>query len=147
MASIILRRSSSVISRRALAAFTTATLPKLYVHQHHPLSPSASDLVPGNGSISFFHKARNFHANSGPLYFRVSLPSQAEYAAVDDYEGNACSDDEGLEIAKLGISSEIVAALAKKGITKLFPIQVLYTTFLSFFFSSFCLFRSSRVSI
>lgn len=112
-----------MISRRALATFTTATLPKLYLHQHHPLASSVSDLVPGNGSISFFHKARAFHAKSGPLYFRVSLPSQAEFAAVDDYEGNAGADDEGLEIAKLGISSEIVSALAKKGITKLFPIQ------------------------
>lgn len=62
------------------------------------------------------------------------MPSQAEYAAVDDYEVNAAADDEGLEIAKLGISSEIVSALAKKGITKLFPIQVLYTTFLSISF-------------
>lgn len=144
MASIILKRSSSMISRRALATFTTATLPKLYLHQHHPLASSVSDLVPGNGSISFFHKARDFHAKSGPLYFRVSLPSQAEFAAVDDYEGNAGADDEGLEIAKLGISSEIVSALAKKGITKLFPIQVLRHNISLFFYSSFCLVRSSR---
>ncbi|XP_008804703.2 LOW QUALITY PROTEIN: DEAD-box ATP-dependent RNA helicase 53-like [Phoenix dactylifera] len=31
--------------------------------------------------------------------------------------------DEGLEIARLGISQEIVSDLARKGITKLFPIQ------------------------
>lgn len=30
----------------------------------------------------------------------------------------------GLEISKLGISEEIVSALAQRGITSLFPIQV-----------------------
>lgn len=32
--------------------------------------------------------------------------------------------EEGLEISKLGISEEIVSALAQRGITSLFPIQV-----------------------
>ena len=51
-------------------------------------------------------------------------------AAVDDFsdedvkKGGASKDEEGLEISKLGIASEIVDSLAKKGITKLFPIQV-----------------------
>lgn len=50
-------------------------------------------------------------------------------AAVDDFsdedlkKGGASKDEEGLEISKLGIADEIVTALAKKGITKLFPIQ------------------------
>ncbi|KAL1823221.1 hypothetical protein ACET3Z_009999 [Daucus carota] len=50
-------------------------------------------------------------------------------AAVDDFsdedvkKGGASKDEEGLEISKLGIASEIVDSLAKKGITKLFPIQ------------------------
>ncbi|WOG91844.1 hypothetical protein DCAR_0311099 [Daucus carota subsp. sativus] len=50
-------------------------------------------------------------------------------AAVDDFsdedvkKGGASKDEEGLEISKLGIASEIVDCLAKKGITKLFPIQ------------------------
>lgn len=33
-------------------------------------------------------------------------------------------EDEGLEISKLGISQEVVSALARRGITQLFPIQV-----------------------
>ncbi|MCI33945.1 DEAD-box ATP-dependent RNA helicase 53-like, partial [Trifolium medium] len=33
------------------------------------------------------------------------------------------NSDDGLEIKKLGISQDIVSALEKKGITKLFPIQ------------------------
>ncbi|CAN4084587.1 unnamed protein product [Withania somnifera] len=53
--------------------------------------------------------ARGFHSN-GYL--------QAGYAVADLPE-----DDEGLEISKLGISQEIVSALDKKGISKLFPIQ------------------------
>ncbi|KAF3618620.1 DEAD-box ATP-dependent RNA helicase 53 [Capsicum annuum] len=52
---------------------------------------------------------RGFHSGS---YLQVG------YAVADLPE-----DDEGLEISKLGISQEIVSALAKKGITKLFPIQ------------------------
>ncbi|OIS99979.1 PREDICTED: DEAD-box ATP-dependent RNA helicase 53-like [Nicotiana attenuata] len=57
----------------------------------------------------FRFSLRRFHS-SGKL--------QAGYAVADLPE-----DDEGLEISKLGISQEIVSALAKKGITKLFPIQ------------------------
>ncbi|KAF8007602.1 hypothetical protein BT93_K1567 [Corymbia citriodora subsp. variegata] len=73
--------------------------------------------------------ARGFHASPGPLGFRASGALRAEFA-VDDYapyeeekSSAGSGSDEGLEIAKLGIAPEIVSALAKKGITKLFPIQ------------------------
>lgn len=46
----------------------------------------------------------------------------ADYPYEEGSKGN--NAEEGLEITKLGISQEIVSALAKKGITKLFPIQV-----------------------
>lgn len=39
----------------------------------------------------------------------------------DDKKG---ATDEGLDISKLGISNDIVSSLARRGITKLFPIQV-----------------------
>ena len=65
--------------------------------------------------------ARGFHAQSGPLNFRASRSLQAEYA-VEDYDEEKGGD--GLEISSLGIAPEIVSALKKKGITKLFPIQV-----------------------
>lgn len=64
---------------------------------------------------------------SGPLDYRASSILQAEYAVdVDSFEDSSKvgGSDEGLEIAKLGISPEIISALAKRGITKLFPIQV-----------------------
>ncbi|KAL5977354.1 DEAD-box ATP-dependent RNA helicase 53, mitochondrial [Asimina triloba] len=72
--------------------------------------------------------ARRFHSSARPLGFKASDVARAEYA-VDDFseeerEGRKGADsDEGLEIAKLGISDDIVRALSKKGITKLFPIQ------------------------
>ncbi|XP_052207992.1 DEAD-box ATP-dependent RNA helicase 53, mitochondrial-like [Diospyros lotus] len=86
----------------------------------------------GSGSSS-----RSFHSAAAFLNFRASLPSsQAGYAVADfsDEEKSASfskfqgsntssSSDDGLEISKLGISDQIVSALAKKGITKLFPIQ------------------------
>ncbi|XP_027344709.1 DEAD-box ATP-dependent RNA helicase 53, mitochondrial-like [Abrus precatorius] len=120
MTSSILRRSSSVFSRRFFAAVTSVeTLP----HHHGRLDSAVSfrNGVSGGG-------AREFHAKSGPLSFRSSLVSRsAQHALKYDYSNDSevCSvnGDEGLEIAKLGISQEIVDALAKKGIAKLFPIQ------------------------
>ncbi|KAI8009602.1 hypothetical protein LOK49_LG06G00147 [Camellia lanceoleosa] len=46
---------------------------------------------------------------------------QTEYAVADFMDDD--KSDDGLVIAKLGISDQIVSALEKKGITKLFPIQ------------------------
>ena len=63
--------------------------------------------------------------NCGPLNFRASLVHSVEYV-VDDYsfeEGNKGNSDEGLDI---------VSSLEKKGITKLFPIQVPFNCFHNF---------------
>ena len=115
MTSVILRRSSSVISRRFFAALASVEpLPRRFPADRHGVS--------GNG-------ARTFHANPGPLNFRASLvPRAAQFAIERDYsnyeEVSNANSDEGLEIAKLGIAPEIVDALARKGIAKLFPIQV-----------------------
>ncbi|KAJ1388022.1 RNA helicase, DEAD-box type, Q motif [Sesbania bispinosa] len=115
MITTVLRRACSALSRRGIpAAFIASTDPLL-------TSTARGELR----RLSVF-TARPFHTKPGPLHFRASLPSLAEYAVEDfPYEegskGN--NNDEGLEIAKLGISQDIVSALAKKGITKLFPIQ------------------------
>ncbi|BAT80843.1 hypothetical protein LR48_Vigan07g033000 [Vigna angularis] len=106
MLTAILRRTSSNLSRRAFLAVVISAS-----NDFRPLSPA---FIP-----------RNFHSKSGPLNFRSSVYHRAEYA-VDDFpyeEGSKGNAEEGLEIAKLGISQDIVSALAKKGITKLFPIQ------------------------
>ncbi|XP_061351988.1 DEAD-box ATP-dependent RNA helicase 53, mitochondrial-like [Gastrolobium bilobum] len=119
MTSAILRRSSSIFSRRFFAAVTSVE-PLPYLHNQRLTSSAAVPFRSGG--------ARSFHAKSGPLNFHSSLVSHAAQYAVDrdysnDDEGSSEKCDEGLEIAKLGISQEIVDALAKKGISKLFPIQ------------------------
>ena len=127
MIGIILRRSSSIASRCRFAAFISSVESVL---SHHQLSPSTA----GNGGVGLDNGSfsillgRAFHSKYGPLNFRSSLVSNAEFA-VQDYsyeEGPKGNSDEGLEIAKLGIAQEIVSALAKRGISKLFPIQVSY---------------------
>lgn len=140
--SIALRRSHSLAPRQALAAIETL----LRHHQSSNPTASLTDLqLPGssfNGgdarSFSTFRapqpdmacgfQARGFHAKSGPLNYRASAVLQAEFA-MDEYSSyeepsKGSGENEGLEIAKLGISEEIVSALAKRGILKLFPIQV-----------------------
>ncbi|TKY46711.1 DEAD-box ATP-dependent RNA helicase 53 [Spatholobus suberectus] len=117
MTSAILRRSSSAFSRRFFAALT-AVEP---IPHHRRWLAALRHGVSGD-------VARAFHAKSGPLSFRSSPVSRAAQFAVErdysnDDEGCGANRDEGLEIAKLGISPEIVDALAKKGIAKLFPIQ------------------------
>ncbi|KAK1393415.1 DEAD-box ATP-dependent RNA helicase 53 [Heracleum sosnowskyi] len=77
---------------------------------------------------SEFNSRRYIH-NDVVLSVRASSSVSRISAAVDDFsdedlkKGGASKDEEGLEISKLGIADEIVTALAKKGITKLFPIQ------------------------
>ncbi|KAK9285858.1 hypothetical protein L1049_025059 [Liquidambar formosana] len=140
MMNVLFRRSSSSIastsSKRTLAALISIEA----LYQHHPSTPIPSTQVigAGNGAVGGFSSfralgtsgfgVRNFHVGSGALNFRASAVSQAEFAVADysyDEEKSSPkgSSDEGLEISKLGISQDIVSALAKKGITKLFPIQ------------------------
>ena len=94
----------------------------------------------------YFLKTEPFISNQ-PLNFKASSSSLAEYAAIADYEFEASSSssspkaDEGLEVAKLGISQEIISTLAKRGITKLFLIQVSLTLTL-YLFSLFLLWVS-----
>jgi len=73
------------------------------------------------------------------LEFRASDVARAAYAVEESfYEGENASfgskkgGDEGLEIAKLGISQTIVSHLEKRGISKLFPIQVMIYSLLAF---------------
>ena len=123
MLSTFLRRtpSSSVLAtNRAVAAVTLL--------QHH-LTTTSSSILLRNGSLSgetrpfssflsSLIKARDFHVKSGPLDFKASSVPDYGY---DEGKGN----EEGLEISRLRISQEIVGALAKKGITTLFPIHVI----------------------
>ncbi|CAI9089893.1 OLC1v1024544C1 [Oldenlandia corymbosa var. corymbosa] len=66
--------------------------------------------------------ARGFHSGRPSLF---SAGFAVEDFSDDDKRGNQGSGvaDDGLDISKLGIENDIVSALARKGITKLFPIQ------------------------
>uniref|UniRef100_A0A2P2M1J4 DEAD-box ATP-dependent RNA helicase 53 n=1 Tax=Rhizophora mucronata TaxID=61149 RepID=A0A2P2M1J4_RHIMU len=147
MMSAIVRRSTSLGPKRALAAWTSVEM-----LLHNQFSRAAAIYPPRNGEINSLSALehpkvefgissklldgtilgrRGFHAKSGPLNFKASVAVEAEFA-VEDYgfdeeKGSvgkgSVDSEEGLEIAKLGISQEIVSSLAARGITKLFPIQ------------------------
>ncbi|CAL9201825.1 unnamed protein product [Musa hybrid cultivar] len=129
-------RSSSWVaasaSKRALAALVSSNFSLL------PPSFASASSVPSSadGIVPFFRFAqqiefcgshrRGIHFSAGPLGFRATDVACAEYAVDEYYEedrGSPEGVDEGLEIAKLGISQDIATQLANRGITKLFPIQ------------------------
>ncbi|XP_059664890.1 DEAD-box ATP-dependent RNA helicase 53, mitochondrial-like [Cornus florida] len=149
---VILKQSASSSSKRAtLAAFTTSV--QSFLHHNRRISSSTITEPPviarnapnfstytaktasSSGCFSDFGfglARRGFHVDGSGnhLNFRASsVSSQPEYAIADFSDDDKSSSpskaatDDGLEIARLGISDEIVSALAKKGITKLFPIQ------------------------
>ncbi|KAK3124427.1 hypothetical protein QOZ80_7BG0586410 [Eleusine coracana subsp. coracana] len=62
---------------------------------------------------------RAFHGSASPLGFRAT----PGLWAAPGPEAGVPAGEEGLEIARLGISPLIVERLAARGITKLFPIQ------------------------
>ncbi|KAE9596320.1 putative RNA helicase [Lupinus albus] len=129
MTSTILRRTSSILKNRPFISLTSISTQPL-LHRINNSSTAAAATTSGGDPLKFSglfeSKARFFYSNSFPLSFHASSVSRAEYA-VDDYPLEEASKgnnaDEGLQVAKLGIAQEIVSALAKKGITKLFPIQ------------------------
>lgn len=88
--------------------------------------PTCSPFAASDTAV-FRFDFRCFRSCPGVLSFCASVPASMEYAVADlsdEDRPSATKGGEGLEIAKLGISQDIVSALAKRGITKLFPIQV-----------------------
>ncbi|KAK4800027.1 hypothetical protein SAY86_025392 [Trapa natans] len=130
--------SSSTALRRSLAAALSsyeaaaplAELPRFSIDGTAFGQFDCFSMCRGAELSSGLGKVQGFHSASwGPLNFRASVTSAAE-SAVHDYNSNdekagkrGSTGEEGLDIAKLGIAAEIVSSLAKKGITKLFPIQ------------------------
>ncbi|KAG6591822.1 DEAD-box ATP-dependent RNA helicase 53, mitochondrial, partial [Cucurbita argyrosperma subsp. sororia] len=133
MSAILLRRTTALAASRGRVSSTLLS----------PIANCLASRVGVNGSViaaaefgnfscigvmerpsGFGFRSRGFHAVSRPLNFRASLVSLVEFAVEECVEASSSrSGDEGLEIGKLGIAPEIVSALEKKGITKLFPIQ------------------------
>ncbi|KAI3774232.1 hypothetical protein L1987_48779 [Smallanthus sonchifolius] len=126
MTSLLFRVSSNRLT--SLASLTACNSLK------HHLLPSCTQPSPANYEelCNPSHTSnpnacflRSFHGSRWTSIRPSDVSTQAAgYAVAADpsYEDSASSSD-GLEISKLGISQEIVTALAKKGITKLFPIQ------------------------
>ncbi|PKA57034.1 DEAD-box ATP-dependent RNA helicase 53 [Apostasia shenzhenica] len=108
--------SSAAASRQVLAALLSSELSQF---------PVAATLERYSGTAlwqlvgSLGRRELHFAA---PLGFRATEVARAEIAIAEFYEEGK-RGDEGLEISKLGISQEIVSSLAKKNITRLFPIQ------------------------
>ncbi|KAL5165258.1 DEAD-box ATP-dependent RNA helicase 53, mitochondrial [Glycine soja] len=114
--SVILRRSSSVISRRFFAALASIEpLPRRFLAGKYGVS--------GDGSRTINTKPRplNFHASVVPRATQFAV--ERDYSNYEEVSG--ANSDKGLEIANLGMDTQIVDALAKKGIAKFFPIQVM----------------------
>lgn len=123
----MLRRTTSIATARTVAAIETLLTNRLsFPTTSSSALPANSDLG-GEAKPSYGFQVRDFHAKSGPLNFRASSTLfRAQVALAEDYdESPKVSGKVDLEIANLGIDKEIVSALAKKGITKLFPIQVI----------------------
>ncbi|XP_066354234.1 DEAD-box ATP-dependent RNA helicase 9-like [Miscanthus floridulus] len=123
----VLRRAAP-LRRRAVFAHAAALLQQQPAALGAAVAPRAP--LPA-GAVA----AAWFHSSPAWLGFRETGPAgaaaRAEFAAEEGsfYEedkrapATGGAAEEGLEIAKLGISSKIVERLARKGITKLFPIQ------------------------
>ncbi|KAI4341899.1 hypothetical protein MLD38_026570 [Melastoma candidum] len=126
----LLRRIASRSPSFLLPAF--ASLETLPLH-HRPSSPCAALDRPPPPLPPPTPGVRGFHAPALPLVFRNTPTASSKFAVAgyDSYEDDRTTttthgggaDGEGLEIANLGIAEEIVSALGKKGIAKLFPIQ------------------------
>ncbi|XP_043695725.1 DEAD-box ATP-dependent RNA helicase 53, mitochondrial-like [Telopea speciosissima] len=131
IASVLSRQTrSSLISveafRFAPAAISTEAF-KDAICSTEISSPSCLKLP---AKLEFGLGARGFHFLTAPREFKASTVTQVGYAVDDLLDEEKLSGkkvggekDEGLEISKLGIAPEIVSTLARKGITKLFPIQ------------------------
>ncbi|KAL9269729.1 DEAD-box ATP-dependent RNA helicase 53, mitochondrial-like protein [Drosera capensis] len=120
---ILLRNSTSLLTstlpRRRIISSLTNLIEKF--RNHGAASSIGESRVLGN-EIG----VRGFHGIGSKLEFRATGGAQAGYAVADYSDEERVKGggvEEGLEICKLGIHREIVGALSKKGITKLFPIQ------------------------
>lgn len=110
----------SLLSRALCAASSSPAAPRGRSLLAALLSPSASPLDPCRGPAAPEPpRRRAFHGSPSPLGFRSTPASWSSPEA-----GAAVGGDDGLEVARLGISPWIVERLAARGITRLFPIQV-----------------------
>ncbi|KAL0405176.1 UNVERIFIED_CONTAM: DEAD-box ATP-dependent RNA helicase 53, mitochondrial [Sesamum latifolium] len=121
---LLIRRSSSSSTKRlALTALSHLFYEKSSaVSSHATISPNIRAFATGTAFSKpspVFEWTRGFHSG---LALRVGF-AVADYSDAEERRASSGSADDGLEISKLGISQDIVSALAGRGIDKLFPIQ------------------------
>ncbi|XP_023751291.2 DEAD-box ATP-dependent RNA helicase 9, mitochondrial [Lactuca sativa] len=127
MNSLLFKTSSKRLTN--LASLTTCNpLKHLLIPSSTPPSPANRKESPSQSQTSHpkFGLLRSFHGSRWASIRASDMSTQAAgfaVAADHAYDGDRGTSSDGLEISKLGINQEIVSALAKKGITKLFPIQ------------------------
>ncbi|KAL3502434.1 hypothetical protein ACH5RR_036883 [Cinchona calisaya] len=143
---LLLRKSSSASSissspldckRLALSAFSQlfcsptvvsgaeSSISRNAVLQVHKFSTTSSGTIrspPFSPAAEWPTKTITRAVHSGRPLCSAGYAVSADFSD-DDKKSSPNGADEGLEISKLGIANDIVSALAKKGITKLFPIQ------------------------
>ncbi|TVU41145.1 hypothetical protein EJB05_14643, partial [Eragrostis curvula] len=111
----LLRRTLASSSSSPAAAYRRTLLAAL--RSRPPTPPEPTCRAPAPPALE--PPRRAFHGSARPLGFRAT-PASWDGPGP---EAGVASTDEGLEIARLGISPLIVERLAARGITKLFPIQ------------------------
>ncbi|XP_011085434.1 DEAD-box ATP-dependent RNA helicase 53 [Sesamum indicum] len=120
---LLIRRSSSSSKRLAVTALSHFFYEKSsVVSSHATISPNIRAYETGTAFSKpspVFESTRGFHSG---LALRAGF-AVADYSDAEERRASNGSADEGLEISKLGISQDIVSALAGRGIDKLFPIQ------------------------
>ncbi|KAM7257138.1 hypothetical protein ACFE04_012879 [Oxalis oulophora] len=121
MASLIIRRRSALLlSPNKIIAAVNSSIAGVNHHIQSSTNNRGFTLIQSLPLPLPLILSSSFHSKSTQLNYKATSLLQAESSAVAALSSD---DDESLDIAKLGISKEIVDALAKKGITKLFPIQ------------------------
>ncbi|KVI04039.1 DEAD-box ATP-dependent RNA helicase 53, mitochondrial-like [Cynara cardunculus var. scolymus] len=121
MNSLIFRTSSTRLT--ALASITACNSLRLLIPSSSPPTVTlSSNKSQFHIALSFRVLRRNVHASRWVAVSSSTLFKQSAGFAVA-YDEDSSSSSDGLDVSKLGISQHIVTALAKKGITNLFPIQ------------------------
>ncbi|KAL3849062.1 hypothetical protein ACJIZ3_010944 [Penstemon smallii] len=118
---LLLRRSSSkkLCLTTAVNHFFSS---KIAVPSNPLISAQIHTYFTASGDVTKSSAPPAFLSTRG-LHSGLSLRAGFAAANYSEADEKRVSNDDGLEITKLGISQDIVSALAQKGITKLFPIQ------------------------
>ncbi|PWA27951.1 DNA/RNA helicase, DEAD/DEAH box type, N-terminal [Artemisia annua] len=120
----LIRSSSTKLT--ALASLQHIIFRPILISSSQSLFPNTPQTFINSSYVNRVSSTSSFHTTP---WFNVRASAVVTQSAGVAFAAETCSDEDdsvsdGLEVSKLGISQEIVNALAKKGITKLFPIQI-----------------------